>query len=122
MCYLNIEKNALHQLQFCDRTYASQHVAHISTWYLYIYVLEGLFGKKKASVVARKRIVRQCEREQQESDPSDESDSATINTQGKNLNTSEMSTRNIFNAAECDRFDASARQYGKLLSRQSDRN
>jgi hypothetical protein len=67
--------------------------------------LEGLFGEKKASIVAqknRKRVVRQREREHQDSDQSNESDSGTINTQGKNLNTSEMSTRNIFNAAECD--------------------
>jgi hypothetical protein len=49
--------------------------------------LEGLFGEKKASVVAqikRKQAVRQRERKQQESDQSDVSDSATINTQGKN--------------------------------------
>jgi hypothetical protein len=48
--------------------------------------------------------VRQQERDQQESDQSHVSDAATINTQGKNLNTSEMSTRNIFNAAECGRL------------------
>jgi Plavaka transposase len=130
MGYLNIEKNALHQLKFCDWTYGLNgsvpaDMLHTFQLGIYIYVLDGLFGEKKASIVAqkkRKRVVRQREREQQDSDHSDESDSATINTQGKNLNTSEMSTRNIFNAAECDRFDASARQYGKLLSRQSDRN
>ena len=130
MGYLNFEKNALHQLQFCDRTHGLNgsvpaDMLHTFQLGIYIYVLEGLFGEKKASVVAqkkRKRVVRQREREQQESDQSDASDSATITTQGKNLNTSEMSTRNIFNAAECDRFDASVRQYGKLLSRQSDRN
>jgi hypothetical protein len=33
-----------------------------------------------------------------------------------------LTTRNIFNSAECDRFDTSAKQYGKLLSRQSDKN
>jgi hypothetical protein len=33
-----------------------------------------------------------------------------------------MSTRNVFNPAECDRFDNSARKCGRLLSRQSDRN
>jgi hypothetical protein len=129
MGYLNIEKNALHQLQFCDRTYGLNgsvpaNMLHTFQLGIYIYILEGLFGKKKVSVVAQKkgkRVVRQHEREQQESDQSDESDAATINTQGKNLNTSENSTRNIFNAAECDRFDASARRCGKLLSQQSDR-
>jgi hypothetical protein len=83
------------------------------------YVLEGLFGEKKASVVVQKernRVVRRREREQQESDQSNVSDSATINTQGKNLNTSEMSTRNVFNAAECNRFDVSARQCGKSMT------
>jgi hypothetical protein len=77
---------------------------------------------QRCSSEKRKRVVQQREREQQESDQSDESDAATINTQGKNLNTSEKSTRNIFNAAECDQFDASARRCGKLLSQQSHRN
>jgi hypothetical protein len=47
-------------------------------------------------------------------------DSATVTTQS--LNTLEMSTRNVFNPAECDWFDNSARKCGQLLSRQSDRN
>ena len=124
MGYLNIEKNALYQLQFCDRTYGLNgsvpaDMSHTFQLGIYIYVLEGLFGEKKASIVSQKkrnRVIRQRKSEQQESDQSDESDAATINTQGKNLNTSEMSTRNIFNAAECDRFDDSARRWGKLLS------
>jgi hypothetical protein len=60
MGYLNIEKNALHQLQFCDRTYGlngSVPVDMLHTFQLgiYIYVLEGLFGEKKLSVVAQKK-------------------------------------------------------------------
>jgi hypothetical protein len=90
----------LHQLQFCDRTHGSNgsvpaDMLHTFQLGIYIYVLEGLFGEKKASVVAQKkskRVVRQREREQQESDQSNALDSATITTQGKNSNTSEMST------------------------------
>jgi hypothetical protein len=57
---------------------------------IYIYVLEGLFGEKKASVVAkkkRKRAAKQREKEEQEQEfeRSDESDSASVITQGKNL-------------------------------------
>jgi hypothetical protein len=92
---------------------------------IYIYVLEGLFGEKKASVIAkkkRKRVAKQREKEEHEFDRSNESDSTTVTTQGKNLNASEMSTRNVFNPAECDRFDNNARKCGRLLSRQSDRN
>jgi hypothetical protein len=94
---------------------------------IYFYVLKGLFGEKKASVVAkkkRKRVAKQREKEEQEQEfeRSDESDSATVTTQGKNLNTLEMSTKNVFNPAECDQFDNKARKCGQLLSRQSDRN
>jgi hypothetical protein len=44
---------------------------------------------------------REKEEQEQEFERSDESDSATVTTPGENLNTSEMSTRNVFNAAEC---------------------
>jgi hypothetical protein len=62
----------------------------------------------------RKRVAKQREKEEQEQEleRSDELDSATATTQGKNLNTSEMSTRNVFNPEECDRFDNSARKCG----------
>jgi hypothetical protein len=94
MGYLNVEKNALHQLQFCDRTHglnrsgcASPHVAQISTWYLYICFGRTLWQEESQRCCSekKKRVIRQHEREQEESDQSNESDSATINTQGKNL-------------------------------------
>jgi hypothetical protein len=96
---------------------------HFNLVFIYICFGRTLWQEESPVVQKkRKRVVRQRERDQQESDRSNESDAATISTQGKNLNTSEMSTRNIFNAAEYDRFDASARRCSKLLSRQSDRN
>jgi hypothetical protein len=61
--YLNIEMNVLHQLQFCDRSHGLNesvpaNMLHTFQLDIYIYVLEGLFGKKKASVVKkRKRVV-----------------------------------------------------------------
>jgi hypothetical protein len=56
----HIEKNALHQLQFCDRTYGlngsvSANMLHTFQLGIYIYVLEGLFGEKKARIVAQKK-------------------------------------------------------------------
>ena len=132
MGYLNIDENALHKLQYCDRTYGLNgsvpaDMLHTFQLGIYIYVLEVLFEEKKASVVAkkkRKRDAKQREKEEQEEEfeRSDESDSATVTTQGQNLNASEMSTRNVFNPAECDQFDNIARKSGRLLSRQSDRN
>jgi hypothetical protein len=55
MGYLNIEKNALHQLQFCDRTYGLNgsvpaDMLHTFQLGIYIYVLEGLFGEKKSAL------------------------------------------------------------------------
>jgi hypothetical protein len=106
MGYLNIDENALHKLQYCDRTFGLNgsvptDMLHMFQLGIYIYVSEGLFGEKKASVVAKKGVAKQREKEEQEEEVenSDESDSATVTTQGKNLNASEMSTRNVFNPA-----------------------
>jgi hypothetical protein len=60
MGYLNIEKNALHQIQFCDRTYwlngsVPADMLHTFQLGIYIYVLERLFGEKNASIVAQKK-------------------------------------------------------------------
>jgi hypothetical protein len=93
MGYLNIDENALHKLQYCDRTHGLNgsvpaDMLHTFQLGIYIYVLEGLFGEKKASVVAkkkRKRMDKQREKEEQESDRSDESDSVTVTTHGKTL-------------------------------------
>jgi hypothetical protein len=60
MGYLNIDENALHKIQYCDRTYGLNgsvpaDILHTFQLGIYIYVLEGLFGEKKASVVAKKK-------------------------------------------------------------------
>jgi hypothetical protein len=60
MGYLNIDENALHKLQYCDRTYGLNgsvpaEMLHTFQLGIYIYVLEGLFEEKKASVAAKKK-------------------------------------------------------------------
>jgi hypothetical protein len=60
MGYLNIDENALHKRPYCNRTYGLNGsgpagMLHMFQLGIYIYVLEGLFGEKKASVVAKKK-------------------------------------------------------------------
>ena len=126
MGYLLLDYNALHKLQFCDDINGitgSLPADLLHTWQLglYIYISEGLFGSKQASIIAktnRKRKIAAMKRGDVPGETHEEKDIP----QGQNLQGADVSTRNVFNPKEKDRFDNLARQYGKLLSQQADRD
>lgn len=126
MGYLLLDNNALHNLKFCDDVHGlngSLPADLLHTWQLglYIYISEGLFGSKQASAIAktnRKRKMAAVARGLENDGMSKEKEIP----QGQNLQGEEVSSRNVFNTKEKDRFDNLARLYGKLLSQQSDRD
>lgn len=122
MGYLNINKNALHDLKYCDTTYGLNgslpaDLLHTFQLGIYIYAVDGLFGEKKASVIGKNNFRRKARKLAQntEIDVIQEND-------GQNLQGADKSSHNIFNQSECDYFDNLSRIYGKHLTRQSDRN
>ena len=114
--YLKLVKNAMHDLEYCDPEHGINgslpaDILHTYQLGICIYTLDGLFSQKKTSVGAQKRIRREMESE----DPSEFFNGATIEN-------SDKSTHNIFNLAETDWFNETAKIFGRLIGRQSDRD
>jgi hypothetical protein len=125
--YLNIQKNSLHKLAFCDIEYGLNgsvpaDLLHTFQLGIYIYAIEGLFGQKKASSIALKKSRKRRKKKDAIIHNSDDSSSQSESSIDEILKGEDRSSLNIFNDKECDSIDRIARLYGKKLSQQSDRN
>ncbi len=122
--YCPIDKNALHQLSFCDDEYGLNgslpaDLLHTFQLGILIYVVDAFFALKRPNLDAMRKNEKHCfSKRRSKKDVA----TARLDDDSLSLSIEERSSLNVFNDVEKDIFDSRARLIGKRLSQQSDRD
>jgi Plavaka transposase len=134
--YYSIDKNALHGLSFCDTEYGLNgslpaDILHTYQLGILLYVVEAFFALKRPNqdTIRSKRLeqnnVDQKNKKKKGSKKRKITNNfpiARLDDDSLSLSVEERSSLNVFNDVEKDIFDRRAKQIGKALSQQSDRD
>ena len=144
--YYNLGKNAMHQLIFCDSKRGLHgallaELLHTFQHGLHLYATKGLFDAKKKRKKPKKKAKNESNKKRKltetKTTQKDKKKTPTVtrNIQKDNeidppmdddlytaTSAADLSTHRVFGSKECDMFDVFAKQYGRFLQRQSDRD
>jgi hypothetical protein len=129
--YNSIDDNALHGLCFCDDEYGLNgslpaDLLHTYQLGILIYIVEAFFSLKRPNKeTIRSKQMEQKNHEFRESKKrkfSKNDSIARLDDDSLSLSIMERSNYNVFNESEQEIFDCRAKQIGKALSQQSDRD